>query len=75
MNKKVVISYFKCNSMVSGFGNLPDFPEIDAFSYIRLGDIDILHETQIRFILDIIKNYNFFSGESALPSIKSHLYG
>jgi 8-oxo-dGTP pyrophosphatase MutT (NUDIX family) len=81
----IEITKFKCNSMVTNYkcGNkiLEPFPEIDAFSWITYKEIDILHETQQRFINDVKNCYDIFNKNSLyenaqlVNSIKSNTYG
>jgi 8-oxo-dGTP pyrophosphatase MutT (NUDIX family) len=46
---------FKCYSMVNRY-EIP-FPEIDAFTWLDIKDIHILHHTQQELIKDIYKRY------------------
>jgi 8-oxo-dGTP pyrophosphatase MutT (NUDIX family) len=75
LDKHIDITYFKCNSMVTGFLDLPPFPEIDAFTWIDFADIDLLHESQQRFLLDVKGRYSAFDDVNMLKAEKSHQYG
>ena len=75
---KVDLLKFKCNSFVD---NNPNFPEIDAFSWIEIENYQVLHETQRTVLDDIMKifsnvfgNTNISQNKSILD-IKSELYG
>jgi hypothetical protein len=71
-----MVNKYKCGNKI-----LDPFPEIDAFSWITYKEIDILHETQQRFINDVKKCYDIFNKNSLyenaqlVNSIKSNAYG
>lgn len=56
LSDNIDISFFKCQSFVKSKDNLPDFPEIDAFTWINYTEISILHETQQALIYDIFND-------------------
>lgn len=75
-NDSYDISEFKCNSMVTGFNGLPEFPEIDAFAWVDIYDVEFFHMTQQRFIRELFYTGKFFKkGATFKPQPKDHLYG
>jgi|SRR6056297_478212 len=50
------ISKFKCYSMVNNKRYKNPFPEVDAFTWLDIKDIHILHHTQQELIKDIYSN-------------------
>ena len=69
------VAYMKCTSVVTGYKNLPPFPEVDAFAWIDIADMDLLHESQQHFIHDVMKNTEYLSCAVVKKTKKSHIYG
>lgn len=75
LHEHLDIAYFKCDSMVTGFKDLPDFPEVDSFAWIAPADKDILHESQQRFVQHVHRNTEYLDMARFVKLKKSHLYG
>ena len=70
---KLDIANFKCESMVKSY-HIP-FPEVDAFAWIDICDMNLLHETQQRFIQHVMKHSNYLCDAVRYNQPKSHFYG
>ncbi len=69
------VAHFKCESMVTGFKDLPPFPEVDAFAWIDISDYRLLHKSQQAFLRHVYDNTDYLKNCSWEAKEKSYIYG